>query len=73
MTTILLQTLGLLIMDECHVARKKHPYAQIMGFYDALPVDCSKPLIFGMTASPTPEVSSITKCLLVSTHFANTV
>lgn len=25
--------LGVLVFDECHHARKKHPYARIMAFY----------------------------------------
>jgi hypothetical protein len=41
-------------MDKCHVARRKHPYAQIMALYDSLPPGAPRPLIFGMTASPTP-------------------
>ncbi|CAN0457926.1 unnamed protein product, partial [Hapterophycus canaliculatus] len=28
-----LQDVGVLVFDECHKARKKHPYARIMGFY----------------------------------------
>lgn len=28
-----LRDVGVLVFDECHKARKKHPYARVMGFY----------------------------------------
>lgn len=28
-----LQDVGVLVFDECHKARKKHPYARVMAFY----------------------------------------
>lgn len=28
-----LQDVGVLVFDECHQARKKHPYARVMAFY----------------------------------------
>ncbi|CAM9531734.1 unnamed protein product [Choristocarpus tenellus] len=31
-----LEDVGVLIFDECHQARKKHPYARIMAFYKEL-------------------------------------
>ncbi|CAN6448058.1 unnamed protein product [Victoria cruziana] len=46
-----MDTIALLIFDECHHAQKRHPYAQIMKeFYsrDAI----KRPHIFGLTASP---------------------
>eukprot|EP00850_Spirogloea_muscicola_P022108 SM000277S10343 [mRNA] locus=s277:85413:96633:- [translate_table: standard] len=49
-----MQTIDLLIIDECHHAQKKHPYASIMQiFYHPLKQQGgSCPIIFGMTASP---------------------
>lgn len=28
-----LANVGVLVFDECHQARKKHPYARVMAFY----------------------------------------
>ena len=28
-----LRDVGVLVFDECHKARKRHPYARVMGFY----------------------------------------
>ncbi|CAN0451697.1 unnamed protein product, partial [Ectocarpus sp. 8 AP-2014] len=28
-----LKEVGVLVFDECHKARKKHPYARVMAFY----------------------------------------
>ncbi|CAN0080749.1 unnamed protein product, partial [Ectocarpus sp. 12 AP-2014] len=28
-----LKDVGVLVFDECHKARKKHPYARVMAFY----------------------------------------
>ncbi|KAK3028012.1 hypothetical protein RJ639_040011, partial [Escallonia herrerae] len=49
-----LDMIKVLIFDECHNARGKHPYACIMTeFYDCLKSNGSRlPRIFGMTASP---------------------
>lgn len=50
-----LDTIRLLIFDECHHARKKHPYALIMHeFYHRINDGngTNLPRIFGMTASP---------------------
>eukprot|EP00850_Spirogloea_muscicola_P011085 SM000067S20362 [mRNA] locus=s67:600775:612007:+ [translate_table: standard] len=49
-----MQTIDLLIIDECHHAQKKHPYASIMQiFYHPLKQQGgSCPIVFGMTASP---------------------
>ncbi|KAJ3843793.1 P-loop containing nucleoside triphosphate hydrolase protein [Lentinula raphanica] len=46
-----MEEVSLLVFDECHHARKKHPYAIIMHEY----TQCSqerRPKVFGMTASP---------------------
>ncbi|KAI0303519.1 hypothetical protein B0F90DRAFT_1896870 [Multifurca ochricompacta] len=43
---------SLLVFDECHHARKNHPYTSIMSIYRACP-ETSRPKIFGMTACPT--------------------
>lgn len=40
-----------MVFDECHHARKKHPYAIIMTEYMQCPVQ-DRPKVFGMTASP---------------------
>lgn len=54
-----LQHICLLIFDECHHARKNHPFNMIMQeFYHCTPVDC-QPQIFGMTASPTNSKQTI--------------
>ena len=45
-----LQNINLLILDECHNASKKHPYAQLLGFHDNYPKD-DQPHILGLTAS----------------------
>eukprot|EP00850_Spirogloea_muscicola_P002335 SM000009S23464 [mRNA] locus=s9:79580:90948:- [translate_table: standard] len=49
-----MQTIDLLIIDECHHAQKKHPYASIMQiFYHPLKQQGGPcPIVFGMTASP---------------------
>lgn len=49
---IRMETINLLILDECHHAVKKHPYSLVMSeFYHTTPKD-KRPAIFGMTASP---------------------
>ena len=47
---IRLQQVNLLIFDECHHAKKKDPYKQIMQFFDGCPRD-AHPKIMGLTAS----------------------
>ncbi|KAF9265816.1 hypothetical protein L218DRAFT_120083 [Marasmius fiardii PR-910] len=42
---------SLLVFDECHHARKNHPYNGIMREYMLLAVE-NRPKIFGLTASP---------------------
>lgn len=48
--------LSLLVFDECHHVRKRHPYALLMEFYleyrDDIDRQTSLPQIIGMTASP---------------------
>ncbi len=44
-------------MDECHHARKNSPYSQIMQLY-RLAVS-ERPKIFGMTASPVNNRTSV--------------
>jgi superfamily II DNA or RNA helicase len=50
----------LLIFDECHHARKDHPFCCIMKeFYHVLDLDRSqRPKVFGMTASPSSDIGS---------------
>ncbi|KAI0253802.1 hypothetical protein BJV78DRAFT_1298163 [Lactifluus subvellereus] len=42
---------SLLIFDECHHARKNHPYTTVMAIYRACP-EIDRPKVFGMTACP---------------------
>ncbi|KAF9501149.1 hypothetical protein BDN71DRAFT_1439412 [Pleurotus eryngii] len=54
---------SIIIFDECHHARKKHAYNQIMnGFYFHTPVE-QRPKIFGMTASPIWDTKDATGSL----------
>ncbi|KAI9094994.1 hypothetical protein DFS34DRAFT_628057 [Phlyctochytrium arcticum] len=47
-----LREVALIVLDECHHARKHHPYSQIMGiYYKNCPTD-ERPRVLGMTASP---------------------
>ncbi|CAM9208762.1 unnamed protein product, partial [Chrysoparadoxa australica] len=48
-----LGSFGMLVIDECHHAKKKHPYARIMSMWAELD-SSARPRVFGMTASPTP-------------------
>lgn len=49
----------LLIFDECHHARKFHPYCNIMrDFYMHTPVK-NRPRVFGMTASPVARKADV--------------
>ncbi|KAI9010410.1 hypothetical protein CLU79DRAFT_773664 [Phycomyces nitens] len=49
---ITMNSVNLIVFDECHHATKKHPYNLIMReFYDRCRAD-ERPKIFGMTASP---------------------
>lgn len=41
-----------MIFDECHHARKNHPYIGIMREYFQVKNRLTRPKIFGMTASP---------------------
>ncbi|KAJ7736527.1 hypothetical protein B0H14DRAFT_3612709 [Mycena olivaceomarginata] len=51
---------ALMIFDECHHARKNHPYNGIMREYFEIASPQLRPKIFGMTASPdlSPPLSS---------------
>ncbi|KAL1220325.1 Endoribonuclease Dicer-like protein [Cardamine amara subsp. amara] len=63
---IRMETINLLILDECHHAVKKHPYSLVMSeFYHTTPKD-KRPAIFGMTASPVnlKGVSSQVDCAI---------
>ncbi|KAF8162827.1 hypothetical protein B0H34DRAFT_693086 [Crassisporium funariophilum] len=44
--------ISLLIFDECHHARKNHPYNTILREYFQVRPSSQRPKIFGMTASP---------------------
>ncbi|KAL1811892.1 hypothetical protein ACET3Z_021957 [Daucus carota] len=49
---IKMESINLLILDECHHAVKKHPYSLVMSeFYHTTP-KMKRPSVFGMTASP---------------------
>ncbi|KAI0261075.1 hypothetical protein BC834DRAFT_973021 [Gloeopeniophorella convolvens] len=48
---------SLLVFDECHHARKSHPYTSIMREYRACP-EADRPKVFGMTAIPTWKSSA---------------
>ncbi|CAI9103564.1 OLC1v1002075C1 [Oldenlandia corymbosa var. corymbosa] len=49
---IKMDSIDLLILDECHHAVKKHPYSLVMSeFYHTTPKE-KRPCVFGMTASP---------------------
>ncbi|KAK9768192.1 Dicer-like protein 1 [Basidiobolus ranarum] len=56
---ISMKEINLLVFDECHHARKNHPYNLIMReFYDrSLPME--RPKIFGMTASPNSSKTGV--------------
>ncbi|CBJ48587.1 dicer-like 3 [Ectocarpus siliculosus] len=58
-----LKDVGVLVFDECHKARKKHPYARVMAFYLELRKNRGPlPKVFGMTASPTIECVEVLQC-----------
>ncbi|XWS76792.1 hypothetical protein CRYUN_Cryun01aG0208300 [Craigia yunnanensis] len=61
-----METINLLILDECHHAVKKHPYSLVMSeFYHMTPKE-KRPSVFGMTASPVnlKGVSSQVDCAI---------
>lgn len=49
---VCMSSIHLLIFDEAHHCRKRHPYAQVMDYYWKVPNPADRPRIFGMTASP---------------------
>ncbi|CAM9476292.1 unnamed protein product [Discosporangium mesarthrocarpum] len=58
-----LEDVGVLVFDECHKARKRHPYARVMAFYQELHKNGRHlPKVFGMTASPTVECVAVLHC-----------
>ncbi|GMH17328.1 hypothetical protein Nepgr_019169 [Nepenthes gracilis] len=63
---IKMESIHLLILDECHHAVKKHPYSLVMSeFYHTTPKE-KRPAVFGMTASPVnlKGVSSQVDCAI---------
>ena len=50
---LLVSRIGLLIFDECHHARRNHPYRGIMRTLDdnVKRLDCDSPKILGLSAS----------------------
>nr|GME03909.1 endoribonuclease Dicer homolog 1 [Ipomoea batatas] len=63
---IKMESINLLILDECHHAVKKHPYSLVMSeFYHTAPKG-KRPSVFGMTASPVnlKGVSSQVDCAI---------
>ncbi|KAJ7535983.1 hypothetical protein O6H91_12G052400 [Diphasiastrum complanatum] len=51
-SSLRLDLVEVLIMDECHHAQKRHPYAQIMSMHYHNSSPNKRPKVFGMTASP---------------------
>jgi endoribonuclease Dicer len=52
--------INLLIFDECHHAKKNHPYARmIKDFYIREPNEADRPRILGMTASPVDAQTNV--------------
>lgn len=49
---IKMESINLLILDECHHAVKKHPYSLVMSEFYHTTAKEKRPSIFGMTASP---------------------
>ncbi|KAL1922179.1 uncharacterized protein VTP21DRAFT_9718 [Calcarisporiella thermophila] len=57
---IKMSQVSLIVFDECHHAKKRHPYSLIMSeFYRRMPEDQQKPKIFGMSASPVNSKKTI--------------
>ncbi|KAF9583828.1 Dicer-like protein 1, partial [Lunasporangiospora selenospora] len=57
-----MKQIALLIFDECHHARKNHPFSCIMEEFYHDRAHCSlneRPKVFGMTASPASDFGSI--------------
>ncbi|KAJ7349123.1 hypothetical protein DFH08DRAFT_697596 [Mycena albidolilacea] len=55
--------IALMIFDECHHARKNHPYNGIMREYFEIASPQLRPKIFGMTASPVYNIKDATGSL----------
>lgn len=47
-----LTDVSILVYDEAHHCRKRHPYTQIMDHYWKIQDPADRPRVFGMTASP---------------------
>jgi len=57
---IRMDQINLLIFDECHHAKKNHPYGRIIkDFYPYTQSDGHMPRIFGMTASPVDALANV--------------
>src|SRR6056297_1226130 len=61
---ITLQRINLLILDECHKARRNHPYALLMHQYGRGIGKGPLPRVFGMTATPSKNCHQILHCAL---------
>ena len=53
-STVRLDEVSLIVVDECHHSRKKAPYAKVMGYYleEKQSGKCELPQVVGLTASP---------------------
>jgi hypothetical protein len=47
-----IEQVSLLVLDECHHAKKRHPYSVIMSDFYKRAAVADRPKIFGTTASP---------------------
>ena len=57
---IQMERINLLIFDECHHAKKNHPYGRIIkDFYAPIENHSRRPRIFGMTASPVDAQTNV--------------
>ena len=57
-SAIRLSDISVLVFDEAHHCAGGHPYYKIMNdFYDRVSPDSSKPLVLGLTASPSGEIT----------------
>lgn len=46
---ITMARINVLILDECHKARRNHPYTKVMCHYDSADPALGRPRVFGMT------------------------
>lgn len=69
---IKMDTIDLLVLDECHHAVKKHPYSLVMSeFYHTTPKE-KRPAVFGMTASPVNLKGFFLSNIMLMIFFTNT-